>query len=296
MESGQKRILQEDEKSGAWKYNVYYDEGEIYTTVISYKGGVEQGKTTTTSSTRGLLWEANYTNGKFSGPVMKYFPGNPDLEQCKMNYDNNEFSGDYTWSDRDGHEITGTYFNNRISSCFVSDSTGKQLYSIEQIVLLSGTKYSGLYTIETDSGSVGQQIIFDIGVSYDSIMPFVFLWNFEYERDNLRLTHTGNYTLVRNGYLLVSGRKENGIKIGTWEYKYNPEVTWKVTYKNGAILDEYFYTSSGAFSGKYVALFSWRNESVEFKIDESLRDGKSEYKRNGKVYRKEKYKKGVLRQ
>lgn len=280
-------------KTGQWKYNTY-KEGEVYVTVVNYMSGLEHGATTTTSSTRGLLWQANYTNGKFSGPVTTYFPSSPDVVECKMNYVADQFVGEYTWTDRSGHEISGLYYNNRIASCIVNDSLGKLVYSLENIVLISGTKYASLYTVETDSGEVAQQITFDIGISYDSIMPYTFLWNFEAERDNFRLTHTGTYSLTHNSALIVWGQKVNGVKSGTWDYKYNPEVTWKVTYKDGAVVDEYFITSAGAFSGKYRATFPGNNESVMFKVEESRRDGKSEYERNGKVYKTEKYKKGVL--
>jgi len=236
-----------------------------------------------------------YTNDKKNGKWERFDESENLLESYSYNYD--FIDGKHTTFNQ-GLPLINRYFsfnnlkkvetlqNNKIVRCIEIIYDSSMDYKVKDI------QYSQDRT-EVITVKVIKENNFKIDSKYFS--------SYFIKLDNSKKIKDGLYELKTIDDKLVStGEYDNNSKNGEWnDYYYDQNVKTTFKYKNGNLLDEYYFDlkKNEPFSGEFIFKDTENNITEERKIKNGKRHGTTRYKdQNDKTIRKESFKEGVLKE
>lgn len=244
-----------------------------------FKDDLLHGEFIYKDSSDNLVMTGNYSNGKANGDFSYYDLGNL-YKTVKYEYDQMKQISYY--DEYKNLYLISKYSNNIISECdFYYNSSIVEKHKIVKTSLgynIEVTTYT--YTIP-DTVEITNYIL----NSKDDYTYRLFKEN---------AIKDGDYKLIINNGLLLSGRYNVGLKSGKW-VKYYPDINLYVIeeYVVGSLSNETFFQISNnvVYSGKAQIKLN-ENSYLTIKIKDGIRNGKTILYTNGKKVLQEDYKAG----
>ena len=243
----------------------------------------------------------NYTGGLETGIWEEYFK--EDFIYTKYNYANGKLNGKTTNYNGSKKPREEKYFaDGKLKSLSIYDSLGLSIIRSYEILYESDYDIKCRKTEFSQDGKISQEYILrkKDGESINhNFFEFMFILNTGKYSDGSNGYPDGEFKLYdKSNKILVEGSVYKKNKIGKWKiYYYDINTYTEQDFKdNIGGTENYFVILSGQpFSGKFKQKYGNGKLKYEFKISEGLRDGKSKYyDENGKVFKSEKYEKGIL--
>jgi antitoxin component YwqK of YwqJK toxin-antitoxin module len=305
------------------KLNGTYEEKDATEKLIAtgnYSEGKKQGEWTVDLADKNMTKTSNYFEDVQMGPVVfKDYGGNKLIEGA---YDKNERNSTWSYFSSSGSKVKEENYKNGgklNGEMIVYNNTEIQQQKIvfEDDVMQhltrfdpNGSKVMGDYIFRYNDPAEGITTIEVKLANKDTVESFIYEGKqtepFQYKdfeetfkneaKSGRNFEKNGAYEKLLNDQVIESGYFTKNKKDGSWEYYYDSNVLWTISYENNEKKGEKFTDKKlkAPFKGNYLVKYPGGKTKVDIKVKDGLRNGKSiYYDKSGTVLREEKYKDGV---
>jgi antitoxin component YwqK of YwqJK toxin-antitoxin module len=285
-------------KEGEWLESL--DNGGMVNLV--FKNGKINGKIIYRDSLSRVVKEGFYENDEPTGKWNEYDKNGQVLEE--YNFKRGKLDGIMTsYNQRGQLQSTKGYENGTFLICNIYDSLGKRIIRKYEIIDRQKRYVHCKRTKFYIDGAISQ--VFRLNKDIDEeiegdLFEFVFMVKLDSTISGSKVGYADGdykeYDVVGN--IVAQGKYFKKNKIGSWRFDYPAIGVRKeqnFTDDIGGVETFYDNKTNTLFSGKFILKNSLGKKTVEFKIEEGLRNGKSKYfDESGDVTNTERYEKGIL--